>query len=265
MSSTRDEVRERVAQLDLPLLPEAVQRVMVAADDPDVEPRALAELIERDVALTGHVLRVANTAGYSMAMRVTSLAQAVSRLGMKTIAEIALIVSCQARVFRATSPAVNREVRDAFAHSFATAQLAREIARTLRASVEEAFLGGLLHDVGRPILTELLAQMGAEAEEREVVVDALHSEVGAAVVDKWRLNPRVVELVRRHHETEACSPLISIVQLADAMAHAALQKEGTLAPAQAHPARVALNLYDDQLEKIWAGAENVRAAVGAMA
>ncbi len=254
--------RLRPEALDLPLLPDAVARIMSAAENPDINARQLAELIERDPGVTGHVLRIANSAGYAVATRVTSLAQAVSRLGMKAIAEIALVVSCQTRVFRAG--AAENDVRAAFAHSFAAAMFAREIARAQRAGVEEAFLAGLFHDVGRPILCELLVELGEPKENREAIIVQLHAEVGAAMVDKWQLGARLSDVVRRHHAAPD-SPLLATVQLADALAHAALQPDGDLAAVAKHPARVFLNLYDQQLAKLVGCSEAIVTAVGAIA
>jgi putative nucleotidyltransferase with HDIG domain len=252
--------------LEVPLLPEAAGRVMAAARAPDPDLRKVIELIQRDPALTGHVLRVANSAAYARGARLASLSQAVSRLGIAAIGEIALVVACRTRLFRA--PGLEREVRQIFRHSYAAALFAQEIARSRRLDVETAFVSGLMHDVGRPLLSELVAGLAIELGSVEpspwaTLVDAHHAEVGAVIVDKWQLGPRVVETVRHHHDA-VVAPAVALVQLADAICHLFLDESGDLDALARHPARLALNLYDDELAAIVAHREAVLTALDAI-
>ena len=285
--------------LEVPLLPEAAGRVMAAARAPDPDLRRLIELVQRDPALTGHVLRVANSAAYARGACLTSLSQAVSRLGIAAIGEMALIVSCRTRLFRA--PGLEREVRQIFRHSYAVALFAQEIARTRRLDVETAFVGGLMHDVGRPLVSELVAAIAAELGGAEAVsinraIDARwgearrapldeggrespplidpallaalihehHAEVGAVIVDKWQLGARVVEAVRHHHDA-AGTPAVALVQLADVLCDVLFDEVGEMDAVARHPARLALNLYDDELAAIVAHRDAVLAALDGVA
>jgi putative nucleotidyltransferase with HDIG domain len=251
--------------LDVPLLPEAAGRVMAAARAADPDLRRIVALIGRDPALTGHVLRVANSAANARGGRLGSVSQAVGRLGLSAIAEMALVVSCRTRLFCA--PGFEREVRQLFRHSYATALFAQEVARACRMDVESAFVAGLMHDVARPLLREVVAKLADELDGSQAasaaLVDAHHAEVGALVVERWQLGPRVVEAVLHHHG-DAAAPAVAVVQLADALSHLLLDEARPLDPLARHPARLTLNLYDDELAAIAAHRDKIAAAVEAV-
>ena len=73
---------------------------MAATQDDSCDARRLSRMIHRDAALAGHVLKLANSPLYAPTVPIVSLQQAVSRLGMKKIREMALVAACQAKVFR---------------------------------------------------------------------------------------------------------------------------------------------------------------------
>ena len=177
------------------MLPEVTHRVWAAIDRPDGDARTLAGLIRTDAAFAGHLLRIANSPAYASRAPITSLQQAVSRLGFRTLGEIAVIIACKTRAFQVKGH--EAEVRDLFRHSLATALLAREVARMRRLDVENAFVAGLLHDVGRPTLIQALVDEHARcdgeraaplsADNFETVVTVLHEEIGAEM--RRRLGP----------------------------------------------------------------------------
>jgi putative nucleotidyltransferase with HDIG domain len=209
-------------ELPLPLLPEVASQVLTLADRPECDARRLAELIKRDAALTAHVLQVASSPVYASATKVASLQQTIGRLGFATIVQIALVVASKTRVFQVKG--FDTEVRAAFRHSLATALYAQHIARRRRSTVDVAFLAGLFHDFGQPVLLQTLVdlhraedEMPDRAEVMAAVEDA-HAEVGASLVERWKLPDKVAEAVRRHHAPGGCE-LATLVALADSFAH----------------------------------------------
>ena len=137
------------ASIGLPMLSEVAQQVIRATSDEQADAKALSDLIRKDPPLAGNLLGIANSSLYAPPTRIVSLQQAISRLGVKRIRDIALMVSMQTRVFEV--PGLERQVRGVFRHSIATAMFAEDIARLRRLNVEEAFLLGLFHDVGTPL------------------------------------------------------------------------------------------------------------------
>jgi putative nucleotidyltransferase with HDIG domain len=243
--------------MELPLLPEAAQEAMRAATSDDTDARKLSEIIRRDQTLASHVLRVANSPLYAGRTRIISLQQAISRLGMSTIRQIALAVSCETRVFRVKGH--ERIVREMFRHSLATAFVAQEIARLGRRNVEEAFLAGLLHDMGRPLVLEKTIDL---AEELKVelsndalgqATDAFHARAGATIAGSWGFSPGLVETIEYHHTpllALTAGALAAIVALADDVAHYLLgSRPVDLAILMGHPSLGVINLYPEDLEK----------------
>ena len=140
-SAVPDEVRQslntRLAakSFELPLLPEVATRVIELCNLPDTDAAELAELLHRDQAFASHILRVANSPVMASAVPIVSLQQAVSRMGMGTISEIAISISVNGKVFNV--PGQMDLVRKLWRHSLATGCLAKEIARARRSNAPQ--------------------------------------------------------------------------------------------------------------------------------
>jgi len=180
----------------------------------------LADVLHRDQAMTAHILRVVNSPLYRTRNPIDSLPQALNRLGFGMVREIAMVIACKQRVFRARE--FGPEVYRAFRHSLATALFAQEVARTIHVDTEEAFLAGLLHDVGRPVLLQAVADLHAESRLVDTpavmaVVAELHAQVGELLARKWNLPSRVCDAIAFHHEpfSSPSSALSLLVNLAD--------------------------------------------------
>lgn len=268
-------------ELELPLLPRVAQEVLAETEREDGEPRRLAELIRRDAAMAAHVLRVANSPLYLPPTPIVSLQQAISRLGMAAMRRIALMVACQARVFRVAG--YDAAMRSLFQHSLAAAAFAQEIARLRRSNVEEAFLCGLLHDVGRPVILQTLADLGPASAAATTVApsaavldpaaayalaDELHPLVGATLAERWSLPPWLALAVRHHHEpgAGAASALAATVGAADRLAHLCLHtRELDEEACRRGPQWALLNLYPDQVDALLGQRERVLAVAHGLA
>ncbi len=245
-------------QFELPMLPEAASRVMQATQDDNCDARKLSEMIHRDPALAGHVLRVANSALYAPTTPIVSLQQAVSRLGMRKIREIALLIATQTKIFHV--PGYDVPVRAVFKHSVAAAAFAQEIARLRRWNVEEAFLCGLLHDAGKPMLWQIVVdvqkelKIGAEAGFVADILTEMHSSVGARLVESWKLPERLAETIACHHrpnDAKQTGQAAMMTNVADELAHFAVgPREVTEESIRQHPLLAPLNLYRDELDSL---------------
>jgi putative nucleotidyltransferase with HDIG domain len=272
--SVLDELSWRVAQgrVDLPLLPGVAMEVTNVAAQENADARAIAELLRKDQAMAAHVLRVVASPVYSGRGQIVSLQQAVARLGVQKIREIALAIAFRVGVFKLKG--YEAEVTALFQHSVGAAMFAQEIARITRRNVEDAFMCGLLHDVGRPVILQALVQILNEQKLRlppQVVIAAtgdLHTEVGGQLADSWDL-PEAVEMSIRHHHAsnppEAHLHSVLITALADELSRFAFEPERMPeAELRKHPALAPLELYPEMLDKLIGKADLIRQAAGVL-
>jgi putative nucleotidyltransferase with HDIG domain len=269
--------RLRSNSLELPVLPEVASQVVTLSNDASADTRRLAQLIQRDQAMAGHLMRMANSPFYSPKIPLVSLDQVVSRMGMKRIREIALIISCQSKVFQV--PGYEKLVKSHFRHSLAAAAFAQEIARSRRWNVEEAFLCGLLHDVGWPVLLQELIDIYKACDltfdlvVAESVISALHTRIGSDLVKHWSLPARLGEAILYHHDplkstTAAQSAMMT--NLADDLAHLTVPllerpREVSEEMLRGHPMLAPLNLYPDEMDALLGERDKVRAMIEAVA
>lgn len=254
------ELLERVAagQVEVPLLPQTAAEVLTVCKDASCDARRLAELVQRDGALTGHVLSIANSAAYAPREPIVSLAQAISRLGFDVVCDIAMAVALKRKVF-ALQGNENR-VRVLWKHSAIAASWAKEIARARRKSVEGAFLCGLLHDVGKAAVLqaslELFQQHGLrpDGDALDAWARELHASVGAAMLERWGFPRWMAGAIRGHHDPGLAGEHAEharTTQMADLLAHASTHPDPRTDAALAqHPALAELGIYSDELEPL---------------
>lgn len=180
--------------LELPPLPAVAAQVLRFASAPEADARALAALVERDPGLAATVLRVVRSPLWAGATPVATLQQAITRLGTRSLTEIA-VAAC---LRPGPSPGPNAAaITDTWRHAVATASYARRIGALRRHHVEAVFLCGLLHSIGRSILLRATVATGVELER--------HAEVGAAAARRWGL-PEAVAAAIAHHPRWATAP-----------------------------------------------------------
>jgi putative nucleotidyltransferase with HDIG domain len=187
-----------------------------------------------------------------------------------------LVISCQSKVFAV--PGHEDFVKALFRHSLAAGAFAQEIARSRRWNVEEAFLCGLLHDVGRPVLMQELVDLHRQAKcpfdltVTTHVITALHTRIGSALVNGWSLPARLGETILFHHNptaSKAAAQTAMMTNLADDMAHMLMPVPGERVPTideiREHPMLEPLNLYPDEMDALLAQCDKVKSMVGAIA
>ncbi|TVM14546.1 HDOD domain-containing protein [Oceanidesulfovibrio indonesiensis] len=218
-----------------PLSPSAT-RLLALLQSPDSDFEQVARIVEYDGALTANVLKVVNAPAFGLGHHVTSVSRAVSFLGEKMIAGIA-IASCAPEVYNSELEGYAAQRGQLWQHSLLTAIASREIAghSTRELRPEEAFTGGILHDIGKSVLSQYLAgetltlmkamesravQDFVEAERLALETD--HSEAGMVLGLHWNLPEELLAVVRHHHDPgkapEEHRALVYCVHLGDAMA-----------------------------------------------
>lgn len=178
-------------------------------EDPDTT--VIERMITCDPSLTSQVLRIANSAFYKGLNKVSTVRSAIVRLGSREIANIAILVT-QKRQFKSKDPFINNRMRNLWRHSVGCAISAQWIAnRTgLRQISQEAFTGGLLHDMGKLLILTVtdavrrdgtLQQMPSDHLLNEVM-DSFHCRFGEALLRHWNLPEGYTRIARDHHDAE---------------------------------------------------------------
>ena len=198
--------RVEEGSLTVPLLPEAAATLLLMTEDEDADLDRLTEVVRSDPTMAAQLLRIANSPLFVSRYPISSLRTALSRLGMFQVRQIALLIVCDTKVFRVKG--WEEPIRRLFAHSVLVALFAQEIARKARMNVDEAFLAGLLHDVGIPTLIQALVEIEPRVTSfRDIdgllaLLQPRHGEVGARLAAAWAMPPRLIEAIGYHHEPD---------------------------------------------------------------
>lgn len=213
-------------RLQVPTMPLVALKTLDVLRDPSATFATIAKVIEQDPVIAARVLRVVNSAAYSRRQTVTTIEQAVSQIGVKPL-RILLVELAACQIFTSRSAGIRQKFKVIWEHCLAVGMLARDLAELVSSRVDPdvAYLGGLLHDLGKPIVAGLLLEAERKlVEELDVpwmteslwqkTVAEAHRGVGAALAAGWRLPSAVVEAIEhcdsydRAAGPHACSNLV---------------------------------------------------------
>ncbi|NTV73163.1 MAG: HDOD domain-containing protein [Holophaga sp.] len=195
---------------DLPPLPQVAAQVLRLAADPDSTTDELRRVISSDVALTTQILKIANSAMFGMVREVKTLTQAIMTLGFSTIKSVVIASSAKNLYSRGGTGLQERVLWE---HALVSALSGRAYAKAFRSPrVEEVFLGGLMHDIGKSVMgikfTDRYSALvrsiyNGEADCLQSELDLFgfdHTMVGEALLISWNLPASMVHAVRWHHD-----------------------------------------------------------------
>jgi putative nucleotidyltransferase with HDIG domain len=223
-----DDLIKRVGEL--PPMPQVAQKALDLIRDPKSDMGSVAKILAMDEAMTSLVLRWANSAYYGLKYPVSTVHQAVTYLGYRTLHSLILAASVAAFLER-PAPGYALERGDLWRHSIAVAAGARLIAADFGQKIaEEAYHAGLLCDIGKLALEILLrntntnlpdwqGQSFNDLESAHFGID--HAALGAELALRWRLPPPLIDAIAHHHHPSQANEgaiLAAAVHLADATA-----------------------------------------------
>lgn len=250
-------------RMELPPLPATAAEVLSLCQQEATDAAKLSAVIHRDQTLASNVLRVANSAAHAGQVPCSALQQAVSRLGMQLVTEIAMAVAVRGRMF--ANPDCAELLKALWQHSVVAGFFTKEIARLRRRNVEIAFLCGLLHDVGKAVLLNGVdrvlgkERMAVPLAELMAAVREQHLAAGALLANEWKLPDQVAEAIACHHEPAQATrhaDMAGMVRLADLIAHFVVPGPLAASPTEAElrgdDVVVALNLYPEQIDGLLA-------------
>jgi HD-like signal output (HDOD) protein len=217
---------------NLPVLPEVAQRILSLLREPEMSVNDLVKVINEDQVIALRILKLANSAMYGGLMEIKDLKSACARLGMRVISNAVQTIA-NGRLYKSTDAAMKRYMEDLWRHAVASAHCANEIATVLAEPCTDIyFVAGLIHDVGKVLLLDILSSKGSSImrtlnespELFQEVLSQYHALVGLHIIDHWNLPPEF-GLTTFFHEAPENTPddywnsLVNTITLASAIAN----------------------------------------------
>ncbi len=271
-AAAQAQIQERVRKLvdkvqGLPTLPSMMNNVNQMILNPRTSAKEVAQVIASDPALTSKVLRVVNSSFYGFPNRITTITHAIVILGFNTVKSIVLS-STIFDVFRRSVKPGDFDRTEFWKHSIGCGAAAKVLGRRINyPMLEELFIAGLLHDVGKVILDQFLPDSYADVlafvrsrdclivEAEAQVLGLTHADVGAWLFEKWSLSRALVETTRCHHNPQLAGDhqrFAEIIHLADILVRALRFGSGGDAkiPAVSESAWRSLGISEAELDEL---------------
>ncbi|MDB5038015.1 MAG: signal transduction protein [Bacteriovoracaceae bacterium] len=288
----RGRIKETVSAqtFDIPLLPGVATQVLQMANNPKAGLDDLEKLVKQDQVIAAKILQVSNSPFYRGISTIVSLRDAMNRMGLTTMKDIVFSLSVKGKVFQARG--FEKELENIWQHSVACAVISQMIAKKVGIDGEYSFLAGLLHDIGKVVLIQILAQLEEEERQKKVkemktlskpfdpksfkidqlhdvlapvVFQEYHAAVGAFVATKWKLPSLISQVIQFHHEyakSEDARSITTVVYLGNILCHHfGYGHEETPIEYMNEKAFFELSLSVDQIKKLF---DDIPAAVDAL-
>jgi putative nucleotidyltransferase with HDIG domain len=224
----------------LPSLPTLYHEVVEEVNSKNASVERIAEIISKDAGMSAKILQIVNSSFFGFQTQVTSIFRGVNLLGLGTIKTLILSVKIFSEFQRPGLPSIS----SLWQHSMSAGMIARSIATQEnlgQRKIDEAFMAGLLHDIGKLILLDKLPEKYMEISElllsgdyqiweaEQKVLGTTHAQVGAYLMGIWGLSESLVEAIAFHHCPNRCSncsmDTLTVVHLANSIEH--LEDHGT--------------------------------------
>jgi len=223
-----NEIRTRIKEdnLDLPPIPDIMRQIMGKIDNPSFSIDDVVECLT-DQILVSKILRISSSPYYRRAGKIGTLKDAVVFMGLKSLMSIVAV-----HALSGFSPRNANEIRKVLQHCLLCGMIARQLARDMGYDGDQAFICGLLHDIGKTIMLDLAGDYAMSPELRERLIDQYHAEAGYLLACKWNFSDEIQEAIRFHHAPDMATrfhALIETVYLANMMATATCTPEDVAA------------------------------------
>ena len=205
-SLPEDALRARLDSPDvaIPMLPDFAHRVIDMVSDEDVSVAQLASVVSKDQVLASRLLGLANSAYFAAMSEISTVQEAIVRMGTAAVRNLVVTVCFYSRM--QDRNVYGERGKPLLEHGIGTAYMARLVAEWADTDEEEAFMYGLLHDIGKLVILkaayDVRRQVGTPIPEDvlDEVMREMHPHVGAVVLRRWRLPSMLDEPIVCHHD-----------------------------------------------------------------
>lgn len=222
--------RKLTAAVDrMPAFPRSVQRILELTRNINCLPKELVGVVEKDPVMTMKILKVINSAYYSLPSKITSVNQSVVYLGINTVKNLALSFATVGILPRTNTAGF--DIDRYLVHSLSTASVARQLCSLYGggdADPADCFVAGLLHDFGkvvyaqfmpaefRAVMAESVTSQRPLHEVERAMIGVDHGVVGAMLAKRWQFPPLLIDCIRDHHaENVVPTPMLECLRVAD--------------------------------------------------
>ena len=196
---------------DLPTLPSIVMEANKMLQDYNTPMEKLCQIIEKDQSMVPKLLKLVNSAFFGFQSKISNVSRAIALLGFNTVRG-AIVSIGVIEAFTQKDSMENFDIKDFWTHSIAVAVTSKHLVGNINNQVaEEAFIGGLLHDIGKVVLSQYFQDLFCkvwtsvkknnltfyDAEKMEIPIT--HALIGAHLAEKWQLPTSLVDAIRCHH------------------------------------------------------------------
>ena len=206
-----DALRSRLDSPDvaIPMLPDFAHRVIDMVSDEDVSVAQLSAIVSKDQVLASRLLGLANSAYFAAMSEISTVQDAIVRMGTAAVRNLVVTVCFYSRM--QDRNVYGERGKPLLEHGIGTAYMARLVADWAGTDEEEAFMYGLLHDIGKLVILkaayDVRRQIGTPVPEDvlDEVIREMHPHVGAVVLRRWRLPSMLDEPIVCHHNWQAAT------------------------------------------------------------
>ena len=187
------------SEVDLPSMPEVALKINKAVQDETLDFKKIAEIIQTDPMISARAVQVANSAMYSGSQPVQTIQRAVQRIGLRAMRTIVMSVTLR-NLYSAQSPLIKKRMKSYYHHSIRVGVISHVLTKKLKGfDPEQAFLAGLMHDIGVvPLLirADKHNEIKDDVELLDKLLQSLKTKVGAMLLKQWSFEEELITVAR---------------------------------------------------------------------
>ena len=203
---------------NVPPLPEAARQLIAVTGKDSATAAEVTARIKSDQGLASKVLKLINSPFYGVRGEIASIDRATILLGFHSVRNIAMALSIDS-FFQKPFHMYKTTGKDMWLHSYKIACVCQGIAKELDLDQDALYMAGLMHDIGKVVMTDFLVQEVSSLEDEKNQLGLDHAEVGAIILNKWNVSQGVNLAVKNHHNIASGSIYGKVVFYADKLDH----------------------------------------------
>lgn len=199
---------------NIPPLPDLAQQLIAITRRDSATIQEVTNKIKMDQGISSRVIKLINSPFYGVRQEISSIDRATVLLGFNSVRNIAMALSID-QYFQKSFGLYGLTGKALWLHSYKTACIAQEIAKEVGYDADSHYMGGLMHDIGKIVMADFLVKEVKYPDDERKQLGFDHAEIGAVILKKWSVIPRICDAVKNHHNQFADSVSAKIIYYAN--------------------------------------------------